>query len=176
LQLLCRATSPIKAVEYLCPSPATTVVESSLHPALALRGCVKHHGPQINALLALFAALDSTPSTVPSSSSAAASSLKARATFVLHCGPLLCELLLAKMTHTDPAVAAADSLHEVLLYVVTLLSTALAPAFAVALNEVGRHLVRTVALTQGVALREAIHRLEAAKASQLRVFMEDSCK
>ncbi|KPA75210.1 hypothetical protein ABB37_08526 [Leptomonas pyrrhocoris] len=173
LKLLRNAACPVRTIEYLWSPPAALAAAESPHH-VSLRECLEHHKSEAAVLLALFASLES-----PSPPTTAATSLlplKELATFVLHCGPLLCGLLLATMKSADPAVPAADSLHEVLLYVVTLLSTKLAPAYAVALNEVGRYLVRTVAPAHSAALREAIRRLGAGKASQLRVFMEESCK
>lgn len=178
LELLQRAMNPLRAIEYIWspPPPALTSTADESSPHAALRECVEDHTAETDALLALFAAIDNSPPATNDAGPTSVPSLMETATFVLHCGPLLCGLLLTKVkTNADPTAAAAESLHEVLLYVVTLLSTQLGPAYAVALNDVGRYLVRTVAPVQGPALREAIHRLGASKASQLRVFMEESC-
>lgn len=168
LQLLCRASNPVNTLEYLWSPPADASADEPFTP-VPLGACVEAHKTEASLILALLASLD------VSSSSSSDSHLQEAAAAVLHCGPLLCGLLISKMKSVAATASLAESLLEVLRYVVLLLSTSLASAYAVALNEVGRYLVRTVAPAHGAALREAIHRLGAAKAAQLRVFMEESC-
>ncbi|KPI84749.1 hypothetical protein ABL78_6194 [Leptomonas seymouri] len=175
LQLLSCASNSEKAIEYLwSPPPVLAAAAESSH-LVSLRDYAEHHKLELDVLLSLFASLEDPPTTDATTTTASPIPRHEAVGFVLHCGPLLCSLLLAQMQIVDPAVSAADHLHEVLLYVVTLLSTVFAPAYAVALKGVGQYLVRAVAPTQGAALRAAIRHLGPEKASQLREFMEESC-
>lgn len=168
LHLLRSSADPVKTMEFLWCPPVSLVEgggDSAARPSLG--GCVAQHTAEATALLALLASLDAP---------VAAAQLQDTATFILHCGPLMSEVLMAKMPVKDDATAALSvGLYEVLLYVVTVLSAPLAPAYAVALTGVGRYLVRTVAPAHGASLREAIQRLGPAKAARLRAFMEESC-